>query len=240
MCDADDVVSVGWLTAMFEALEDYGIVTGPLARVPRSSIDEASPFMAGNMTPTGVQHPGSLESLFVASAFTRAPNTFGGIPVASGCNFGFRRDALPQGYAADYLLGADHATSLRARAEGFPVGWAPNAKVLYGQRDKIGLRRIVTSGVGNVYLEREFGGVLWPSRGPRIGRRVGWLVLNLPLLLSRADGRKHWKWQFGLTLGTALEWTLPGLYVGRSFALKRGFGTEPFLRTAGSGAKRLR
>lgn len=235
MSDADDVVSASWLAAMFEALQQSSIVTGPLARVPRSLIDTASPFLPGDMTPKGAKDVTPLDSLFAEAPFTQAPNTFRGIQVASGGNFGFRRQALSQGYAAHSILGTDHATSLRAFAAGFPVGWAPDAKVLYAQRDNVTLRRIVTSAVGNVYLEREFGGVLWPRQGPRILHRIGWLGVNLPLILGR-KGRKRWKWEFGLTLGTALEWAIPGFYNGRSFALRRGHGTDVALRPQTLGA----
>jgi glycosyltransferase involved in cell wall biosynthesis len=205
-CDADDVVEDGWLSAIVEGLEDNSFVTGAVGRVPFEAIKQSSP-----------------QELFATTQFSEAAPEYRGFAYASGNNCAFRREAIPEGYAADYIPVAwdDEATSLRARVAGHRLGWCPRARILYRGRPKGNptFRRAISSGVGQRKLDREFEGVLWPDRGAKLIRRTGWLVANAPRLASPGF-RETWRWEAGATLGVALEHVLPGVWAGM-------FSTKP-------------
>jgi hypothetical protein len=141
-----------------------------------------------------------------------------GFAFASGCNCAFRREAILEGYAPDYVPVAweDVATSFRARVVGHGVGWSPRARILYRARPRGApmFRRAISSGVGQRKLDREFNDVLWSDRGAQLLRRTAWLVVNAARL-TNPDFRARWRWEAGATLGVAIEHVLPGAWAGR-------------------------
>ena len=201
MCDADDLVSRSWVRAMYEGLDHDPMVTGPVRMVP---------FEAGlSDTVLFDDH----------ESYSHHPPQHRGQPYAPGCNCGFRAEALPEGYAADYVTAGDGATSFRARLLGYEVAWCPDARILRRRRPdgRQSLQRSVASGVGLAKLDREFAGRLWPPRRPRLLRRSAWVLLHVPELL-REPGRGRWSYEVGALIGTSIETILPGAWVGRRLA----------------------
>ena len=184
-CDADDVVSDGWVQAMAEGLARSSFVTGPLD-VDRLN-DEATIAARGRWV--------AQQSLTV----------FDGIfPYASSCNMGVSRDAFANvgGFDEDFLIGQDMELSLRLWLGGAELVWLPEALVHY--RYRAGTRDIWRQG-------RRFGAV-HPSIHARLRReghsdRTGvrwrnavWLIRKIGLLAT-ASGRGRWLWTAGTFLG---------------------------------------
>ena len=189
-CDQDDYVLAGWLSAIHGGLAAHDIVTGPLGRVTDFGGTDPLPIVA--------------ETDF-SQEFARLK----GMPVAAGCNSGFTREALSQGFAD-----MDTITSLRAHRRGFTVGWCPEAKILY--RRPIGgpkLGRAISSGAWRAAIDREFGGGL-NGESVRTMRSIAWLVFHLPPAIVRRD-LASLRWPFGVAIGGILERTLPGYWWGR-------------------------
>jgi glycosyltransferase involved in cell wall biosynthesis len=197
-CDADDIVGPGWLAAVYQGLEHQAIITGPLGRIAFEATQTAS-----------------ASELFGRVKFSREPDTRHGVPFASTCNAGYRREALAFGFAHDYLIGEDGATSWRAAQLGYTVGWATDAKILFRDRPRgrRSFRRLVSSGVAGMRQDIEFGGGVLPYRARFPARNFAWLLLTSPATIL-PGGRRRWVLSFAMALGAAVEYLLPGLWFG--------------------------
>lgn len=123
ICDGDDVVTPGWLSALVLALEDHDLAGGPL---------EWARLNGGRATYWGSPHAGP-------------PSALSYLPYASGSNIAFHRRVVESlgGWDATFPGGAEDIDfSWRAQQEGFTLGWAPNALIHARQRqDHRSLRR---------------------------------------------------------------------------------------------------
>jgi glycosyltransferase involved in cell wall biosynthesis len=117
LCDADDVVAPGWVSAMVEALAEHDLVGGPLEferlnhpRIPRPDV----------------------------SVDSRLPTVFG-MPYAVSANMGFRRAAfdLIGGFDESIGVGEDMDFGWRAHRMGLRLGTAPAAIVHYRLRSTL-------------------------------------------------------------------------------------------------------
>jgi glycosyltransferase involved in cell wall biosynthesis len=201
-CDADDAVCPGWLRAIHAGLENASTVAGAIARIPFEVVEQNAP-----------------SEIAAVAHFSDGPPTYRGTPYAPGGNCGWRKDALPQGYAVDYVVGEDGATSFRALLRGHRVVWCPDARLLNRERPP-GARlfsRAVASGVARSRLDREFGVRLWPGARPYLTRTVIRTMLAAPRCASER-GRARWAWEAGVTLGAVVEHLVPGLWLGRHSA----------------------
>lgn len=116
VCDADDVVSAGWYSAMSAALDSHDVVGGPL---DWDTLND--PFVRT-----------TRKNLFEHEL----PLGFG-IRSPIGANMGFRRavfDAI-DGFDEAFMHGADETDfCYRASAHGFTIGFVPDAVVAYRLR----------------------------------------------------------------------------------------------------------
>jgi glycosyltransferase involved in cell wall biosynthesis len=200
ICDADDVIAPEWLRAMYDGLQRNALVTGPLGRV---SFEKVAQYGSSRC--------------FDEVEFTTQPGERHGIPYAAGCNCGYRRDAIPDGFAGEYLVGSDGATSWRALRRGHSVGWVPEARVLFRERPagQKSMRRLLSAGAAGMMQDREFADLF--GRAPRFPfRGIGWCTVHA-VEVVRGPGRVRWRFRFGTTLGAAIEYVAPG----RWFAMQR-------------------
>lgn len=184
-CDADDMVSDGWLHAMAEGLSTSSFVTGPLD-VDRLN-DDATVAARGRW----VAQP----SLTV----------FDGIfPYASSCNMGVRRDAFTNagGFDEAFLTGQDMELSMRLWLAGVELVWLPHALVHYRYR----------AGTADIWRQGKRFGAVHPAVHARL-RRAGlskktgvrwrnamWLIKKIGLL-AKASERGRWLWTAATFLG---------------------------------------
>jgi GT2 family glycosyltransferase len=173
LCDADDVVSSGWVRAMAGALEAYDIVggrveeyslNGPGAR-PRTSQNDA--------LPVPWEH----------------------LPYAVGANAGFRREVIDGvgGWNPRYdTAGEDIDMSWRALHAGFRIGFVPDAVVHYRHRREMRAVRAQQCRYGRAAakLHRDHRH-LGLRRGPLSGpvRVWGKVAVFAPVALVRPEHR---------------------------------------------------
>jgi len=183
-CDADDVVSPGWLGALSGALDQYRYATGPLD--------------------TSRLNHQSIADLRGQALFRSLPTLPKGIPFAHGCNMGFRRRTLEDlaGFDETYLIACDVEIAVRAWQRDIDLGWAPGALVHYRLRSTVPdvyqqarayarARRRIDRLVSNSPST-----VDWRHQG----RRAAWLVRHLPQTAAFA-GRMKWAWVAGQVAG---------------------------------------
>jgi glycosyltransferase involved in cell wall biosynthesis len=176
-CDADDVVSPGWITAMVEAAAKVDIVAGPL------DLERLNDRLSRAWHAT----PPSDRPL-------RGHNF---LPFASGCNCGVWRDVFEAlgGFDRARLAGEDVDLSWRAQLAGYRLGFAPDAVV--HRRLRSGLREVARQhfrwGQAYAALFRDYR-----SRGmPRpslVRAALAWscLLLSGPLAAVSAQARGRW------------------------------------------------
>jgi glycosyltransferase involved in cell wall biosynthesis len=110
MCDADDEVQPGWLSAMSRALDRYDVV-------------------GARLDPTGINPDWLVKARGIPQV--EGLPTFLGRPFSMGAALGFRRtvfDAL-DGFDEQMLVGEDCDFGVRAAAAGFDMGFVPDAAV---------------------------------------------------------------------------------------------------------------
>jgi len=183
-CDAEDVVSSGWVEAMWRGLGEHEYVTGPV------DVDRLNPTWLAGMRGRAL--------------FSGIPRTVGGIEFAHGCNFGVRRDvAIGLGFDESVRIGADIDFAIRAHRAGVVLGWAPGAVVSYRFRSSAceRWRQAVSYGRAADHLHRLVGSD-WRLRHRCRAqvRRLGWLIRSVPRLIRR-DVRAQWWWTLALTVG---------------------------------------
>jgi glycosyltransferase involved in cell wall biosynthesis len=115
-CDADDVVSDGWVDAMRTALDQWPLVGGPLD--------------LNRLNRPIVQRWRST------SASDEAPVFAGFLPFTPAANLGVRRSVFTDsgGFNGRALNGDDVGFCWRAQRAAHPMGWAPDALVHYRGR----------------------------------------------------------------------------------------------------------
>jgi glycosyltransferase involved in cell wall biosynthesis len=183
-CDADDVVSPGWVESMGKALQSHDLVAG---RVDVLTLNE----------------PGLARSRGLAMA--DGPGRFGPVSFAHGCNMGVRRTALEAvgGWDGAVRTGEDIELCLRLWQGGVGLHYEPSAEVRYRIRgtEAAQWRQAVRYGAAHVDLVRrlEVRQLARPSRLRGL-RNLAWLVRHCGDTRNPAR-RPHWLWTAGLSLG---------------------------------------
>lgn len=186
-CDADDVVAVGWVSAMVVALRQADIVGGLL------DLDLL------NEPDVGLWEPDDQRDRDV-------PVGMGFLPYADGASLGVRADVYHAigGFAEDYVGGAEEVEFCwRAQLADFTVAFAPGAVVHYRlRRDRWpAFKQAYGYGRGGVRLYRDFGQHGIAVRDLRTAVRE-WTRLGLALhhLLS-AKRAVRWMSSAGMLTG---------------------------------------
>jgi glycosyltransferase involved in cell wall biosynthesis len=184
-CDADDVVTAGWVAAMGEALRHHEFVTGPL------ELDRLNPAWV-------VESRGR-------SFADRRPVFEGIFPYASSCNMALRRSLFERAGRFDpgWRVGEDLELSLRLWLSGVELHFEPGAVVHYRYRPTLRSTFGQARSYGRVRPALAEGlrraGRPAPKRGAGLRNWV-WLVRHLPFLADR-PGRAKWLWVAGQRLG---------------------------------------
>lgn len=177
VCDADDRVSVEWVTEMVRALEASDVVGG--------AMDERS--LNGDVRSWRPELP--TDALPVALDW---------LPYAVGANLAFRREVFDRlgGFDERYVRGAaDVEFSWRAQLAGFRLGYAPGAVVSYRHRDGIRptMRQAYRYGMADVQLFVAFRAAGLPRAAVASALRQWWaLAANVPRILGRPPERGEW------------------------------------------------
>jgi glycosyltransferase involved in cell wall biosynthesis len=117
LCDADDVVSPGWIRSMYSALDTWDLVGGPTETTWLN--DEVA--QRSRLNPVA----------------EKLPIAFGFLPYAVGASMGFRREVFDAigGFDEDFPLGSDEIDFCwRAQYAQFRLGFADGAVVHYRLR----------------------------------------------------------------------------------------------------------
>lgn len=184
ICDGDDIVGPGWLTAMGEALRDHDLVVG------RLEVDRLNaPWLACSR---GRPAPGI--------------ELFHGIfPRLHGCNHGFQRRIWADlgGFDETFTETVeDHDFSLRAWNAGYPVHYAPDAIVHYRYRSSLRSlwRQGRSYGTGRAHVVRRLRRLGY--RPPLFPGWKSWLWLLVSTPLAVTPHRfKRWVWVLANRLG---------------------------------------
>lgn len=193
-CDADDVVSDGWVAAICDALE-------------------AAPFAAGPMdterlNPEWVR--GSRGTVFTNDV-TMFEDVF---PVASSCNLAIHRSHFEAhgGFDETFIMGEDTELSMRLFLAGVEMRFVPEAVVHYRYRSTLrevfAQSRRFGASFPRVTRRLRAAGIPIATRG-REARRWIWLVRSLPTVRTKA-GRARWVWVAGRQIGVTSSWLRPG------------------------------
>jgi glycosyltransferase involved in cell wall biosynthesis len=164
-CDADDVVSVGWLRALVEAAAEADMVGGPEDVERLNGPDVRRWYSAA---------PPDRLALF---------HDF--LPSPSGANSGIWAAALTRlgGFHEGSDCGEDVDLAWRAQLAGMRVAFAPGALIHRRRRDGLGpfARRFFGYGQGDAWLYARYRGQGMPGSGPRdVAARYRELVIALP------------------------------------------------------------
>lgn len=185
-CDADDIVTSGWVAAMGNALGVERFVAGP---VELTRLNPA--WLTESRGSTGTRAVSRFEDRF---------------PFASSCNLGVDRALFLEsdGFEESLQVGEDLDFSMRLHIAGIALEFVPGAVVHYRFRPtmRATFERAVAYGAARpVIAER------WRARGgDPISRWNGlrnwaWLVRHLAMLRRRA-GRARWLWVAGQRIGS--------------------------------------
>lgn len=187
-CDADDVVSDGWVAAMARGLAVNEVVTGP------NELDRLNPEWLAASRGRSIEEP---------------RGTFYGVfPLVRGNNYGVRRDVwdrigpLNDDFARHGVL-ADVEFSLRCWRAGIEIVGLPEAVVHY--RYRTGTRDLWRQGWTYGSHRPKIARMLIDAGEPRPSRFSGWrswvvLIATLPGVLTR-NGRARWLWTAGNRFG---------------------------------------
>ena len=115
-CNADDVVSAGWLSAIVAALHDHELVTGPIDLALLNAFETY-----GWRGVTG---------------WERLPDWHSFLPAALGCNLAVRRNVFDSvnGFDETMTIASDFDFEWRAQLLGSTLGFAPGAIVHWRSR----------------------------------------------------------------------------------------------------------
>ena len=180
LCDADDLVTPGWLAAMGDALRVHEVVTGPL------ELDRLNPpWLAASRGRGDERGLPSFQGLF---------------PTVHGNNMGMRRDRFDEVGRFDLddrVIGVDDVElSLRISQRGLAVHFVPEAVVHYRYRDESRAlwRQGRTYGRARPFLVRRLREQGLPAPHRVAGWRSWvWLGVHVPDLRTH-EGRAAWVW----------------------------------------------
>jgi glycosyltransferase involved in cell wall biosynthesis len=175
MCDADDIVAPGWVSAMGSALRENEFVTGPL------DVDRLNPaWVAGARGRAIESGPGDFRGVF---------------PFAHSCNLGFRKSVVTRygGFDERLSTGEDIELSFRLWQAGTPLTYVPDAIVHYRYRATMRALWEQSRSHARVapVLERRVRDAGIALAGDGEGRRWLWLARHAGMLGSRR-GRAQW------------------------------------------------
>jgi len=183
-CDADDLVSPGWVRAMGEALREHELVTG------KNDVHALNP-------------PAVARSRGLAVG--AGPGRFGSIEFAHSCNMGIRKSVLESagGWDPSVAVGEDIELCLRLWTRGVRVHFVAEAEVCYRHRtgELARWKQAVSYGAAHADLARRLGQyqLAAPTRRHAL-HNLPWLVRHSPDLFD-AQRRPHWVWTAGLSAG---------------------------------------
>lgn len=186
VCDADDVVSEGWVAAMVAALATHDLVGGSL-RVDRLNDPAVAAWRGGGVRRGLPVHNDHL-------------------PMAPGANTGMRRAVFEAlgGYDEGLVAGGDDDDfSWRAQYAGFRIAFAPDALIDYRVRSTYrGVYRqsLAYARSGAALHERHRDHGMAPVR--LRAAPVLWLVTRAPLAPWSRRRRGQWVRQLGTVAGT--------------------------------------
>lgn len=170
-CDADDVVSRGWLRALVAAGEAADVVTGHHST---DLLNEARVRSCQSVPPPDRRLHGFL-------------------PIASGSNCGVWRDVFDilGGFDEQSATGEDVAFSWRAQLGGFRLSVAQGALVHKRFRpSRLAIApRYFSYGVGDAWLYSQFGSMGMPRRSVRDALREWRAIARGLLSLAGTPGR---------------------------------------------------
>ncbi len=185
-CDADDVVSPGWLASMAEALDRWPIVTSSLVYVDDEGAEDSR-----------LSHP---------------PKYLGRHPFAIGASLGIRREVFEALGRFDTTFPGSSSTdvelSLRAARAGYDVGFADGAEVLKGRRYDAPstFHQWFGYGRGGAWIfARHRHLALWPDAIGRQVRTLGWMCTHVTNLTT-SEGRLRWVRWTAETAGYTTGW----------------------------------
>jgi len=184
-CDADDRVGDRWVSSLTEGLAHVELVAGSL------DAQALNPSVVAGWRPTRD-----------TSQLTR-PEGF--LPFCPSGNLGVRARTWQAlgGMRSDYERSEDVEFSWRAQAQGFEVGYVPEATVAYRYRSSTSgtFRQAVASGRSAAQLFRDFRDAGMPGRRPKaVLRDWIWLPRRLSLATRHAT-RGVWVRRCGQTIG---------------------------------------
>lgn len=193
LCEADDEVGEGWLTALGKALQTHDFVA---AALEYRRLNEA--WLIGE---------GWQQQSAEAGLSTISPPLF--LPYASGCSFGLRRSVYETIGLPDGTCGASWDTDYcwRAHLAGMPIHFVPEATLHYRLRHQLGdrYRQGKAWGKAHLALQRKYGPP--PTRLKalkhylRSAFNLCQHLLQLPINLSDRQKRANWIWGLGWQIG---------------------------------------
>jgi len=179
VCDADDVVDTGWISAMVRAADQADVLGGAFEEATLN--DEVS----SSWRPT--------------HSTTRLPTTLNGfLPFAVSANCGVRAQVFRAlgGWSEDYMYGGDDVEfSWRAQIRGYRLAFVPDAIVRYRYRSGLGalFRQFSAYGMAESHLYRDFRDAGAMRRTPAAtAKRYGWLVAHVPDVARSSSTRGRW------------------------------------------------
>jgi glycosyltransferase involved in cell wall biosynthesis len=186
LCDADDVVSPGWVEAMSDALR-------------------AHPFVGGSLETRTLSGPSASWVPFPEMT-TELPQIWGGRRWAFGGNLGMHRRVFEAvgGFAEDYPAGAEELDfAWRAGEAGFTPVYVPEALIHYRIRSDVRgvLRQQFSSGQGTAQLYGRFrpSEVVLRSRRAWVRREL-WFLRRFPWRGGR-EARLSWLMEVAFEAG---------------------------------------
>jgi glycosyltransferase involved in cell wall biosynthesis len=199
LCEADDEVGAGWLSAMVRALGEHPFVAAAIDPVPLNRRALADDWTA------------QRHGLVSGTRPLRA------VPWAFGCTFGFRRcvhEAIGAA-ASDVGTSWDIDFCWRAHLSGIPLHFVSDARVHYRLREGLTprFRQGLAWGRSEVLLYRKYDG---PSPARYLARDLWMLARRIVQARKILVGRL-----------TVEVWVFhAGLHVGRLSGLLRGWGSR--------------
>ena len=187
-CDADDIATTGWVTAMVRALRDHDVVAGHLD------------YHALNPSPEATR----------ASERFEGRSRLGFLPTAAGANFGIRTPVLRALGGWDASIGGggdDSELCWRAQLAGYRFGFADDAVMQYRLRSDTTavMKQAYRGATWTPLIFRRFRRAGMPV-GPLLRKAVrfgGYLVVAAPGALFSRRIRREWLRRGALAAGFA-------------------------------------
>jgi glycosyltransferase involved in cell wall biosynthesis len=188
-CDADDVVTTGWVRAFSEALVEKPYVGGPL------EVDELNEqWLVDGRGRWGSGRPGC----------------FGKLEFAHGCNLGIRKSLFLSvgGFDERLRTGEEIDLAIRLRERGVSLGFVPSAIVHYRFRTGVSdnYRQSFSFARNAPLLERRARSIAGFRRDGGGVKRALWLTRHLGDL-GEPSGRIRWTWVAGTLCGRAVGYS---------------------------------